>query len=99
MRHDHAGSDALPEVVGVEIVEVLDWYDGPLDGLARHGGRLFWFSAGPDWVPGQPRPLALYAVTAEQAARLRAEAQRSEAFAAAVPADGDAWEPSGWFVA
>ena len=99
MRHDQVGSHPLPEVVGVEIVEVLDWYDGPLDGLARHGGRLFWFSAGPDWVPGRPRPLVLYAVTADQAARLRAEAQQSEPHAAAVPADGDALEPSGWFIA
>ncbi|WP_435151534.1 hypothetical protein [Micromonospora aurantiaca (nom. illeg.)] len=99
MRHDQVGPHALPEVVGVEVVEVLDWYDGPLDGLARHGGQLFWFSAGPDWVPNKPRRLFLYAVTAEQEARLRAEAERSEPFAAAVPADGDALEPSGWFVA
>ncbi|KAB1908822.1 hypothetical protein F8279_05765 [Micromonospora sp. AMSO1212t] len=112
MRHDHAGSDALPELVGVEIVELLDWYDGPLDGLALHEGREFWFSAGPDWAPGEPRRLVLHAITAEQAARVRAEARQFEAFAAAAPADGDAWEQawdarstyseapaSGWFLA
>ncbi|MET8312001.1 hypothetical protein [Micromonospora sp. NPDC005173] len=90
MHPDPAGLQGLPQLVGVQIVEVLDFYDGPLDGLARYGDREYWFSAGPDWVPSEPRPLVLHLITAEQAAQVRAQARQFMAFAAGV-GNGDAW--------
>jgi hypothetical protein len=48
MHDDPAVLQGLIELVGVQIVEVLDFYDEPLDGLARYEGRDYWFSA----VPG-----------------------------------------------
>ncbi|WCN80998.1 hypothetical protein [Micromonospora sp. LH3U1] len=111
MHHDPAGPHGLPQLVGVQIVEVLDFYDGPLDGLARYEGREYWFSAGPDWVPAQPRPLILHVITAEQADQVRAQARQFMAFAAD-GGNGDAWERAwearstyeqeasiGWFMA
>ncbi|WP_433264540.1 hypothetical protein ACQPWR_29935 [Micromonospora vinacea] len=111
MQHDPAGPHGLPQLVGVQIVEVLDFYDGPLDGLARYEDREYWFSAGPDWVPSQPRPLILHVITAEQANQVRAQARQFRAFAAD-GGNGDAWERAwearstyeqepafGWFLA
>ncbi|MEU4640233.1 hypothetical protein [Micromonospora sp. NPDC023814] len=95
MHLDPAVLQDLPQLVGVQIVEVLDFYDGPLDGLARYEGREYWFSAVPEWVRDAelsgPRLLVLHVITAEQAAQVRAEARQFTAFANG-DGNGDAWQ-------
>lgn len=65
--------------------EVLDIYDGPLDGLARYKGREYWFSAVPQWItgvePSQPRTFVLHEITTEQADQVRVESRQLTAFA------------------
>lgn len=96
MQLDAGVLRGLTRLAGVQIVEVLDLYDGPLDGLARYQGREYWFSAVPEWIirnagPSQPRVYVLHEITAEQASQVHAESLRSTEFA-----DGqgsrDAWK-------
>ncbi|MEV4481834.1 hypothetical protein [Micromonospora coxensis] len=85
MHHDPAILQGLPQLVGVQLVEVLDFYDGPLDGLALYREREYWFSAVPEWIrdaePSEPRPLVLHEITAQQAAQVRAESRQFDVFA------------------
>jgi len=38
---------ANAELEGVEVVFWVDWYDGPVSGLASYAGREYWFEAEP----------------------------------------------------
>jgi hypothetical protein len=91
---DSAVLNGLPEVVGVQVVGVLDFYDGPLDGLALYEGHEYWFAAVPEWITGaqasEPRVLVLHEVTAEQAARVWGEHRQLTAFAQG-EGDREAW--------
>jgi hypothetical protein len=96
MHLDTAVLHGLSQLAGVQIVEVLDFYDGPLDGLARYQGREFWFSAVPEWIvpgakPAQPRIYVLHEITAEQASQVRGETLRFREFANG-QASRDVWE-------
>jgi hypothetical protein len=65
--------DAVPDVQGVEIEFVVDWYDGPLSGVAIYSNQAYWFEAQPDWEPNaKVRPLFLYPLTADELATERA---------------------------
>jgi hypothetical protein len=95
MHLDAAVLHGLAQLAGVQIVDVLDQYDGPLDGLARYRDREYWFSAVPEWIirrvePFQPRVYVLHEITVEQASQVHAESLRLTEFA-----DGqgsrDAW--------
>jgi hypothetical protein len=33
----------LPELTEVQKIWFSDWYDGPITGMAAHGGREYWF--------------------------------------------------------
>jgi hypothetical protein len=60
------------ELADVEIEFWVDWYDGPLAGVAAHGGAAFWFEAEPGSEPeGYERKLFLYALTDEELTRER----------------------------
>lgn len=95
MHHDPAVLRGLPQLAGVRFIEVLDYYDGPLDGLACYQDREYWFSAVPEWIrgvkPSEPRALVLHEITAEQAGQVRAESRRLGAFAKG-NGDRDAWK-------
>jgi hypothetical protein len=103
----------LDQLAGVQIVEVLDFYDGPLDGLARYQDRDYWFSAVPERIrgvePRQPRIYVLHEITADQASKVHAESLMFIDFAHGKGGD-DAWKqawesrstfdeasPIGWF--
>jgi hypothetical protein len=74
---DPAVPSGLLQLDGVQIVAVMDFYDGPLDGLARKDGHDYWFAAVPEWIrdsqPSEPRVMVLHEINAEQAAQVRAE--------------------------
>jgi hypothetical protein len=64
--------DAAPELQGVEIEFLVDWYDGPLSGVATYEGQAYWFEAEHDWDPdAELRPLFLYPASAEELAAER----------------------------
>jgi hypothetical protein len=92
--HDPAILVSLPVLDGVQVDCVVDFYDGPVDGLARYHGRDWWFlavSEKPAGAPSSPRVLVLHEISAEQAAIVRAESERFDQFA---NGEGDAaeWE-------
>jgi hypothetical protein len=88
----------LGELVGVEIVWELDFYDGPVDGLARFDGREWWFLAVAERsggaVPSSPRVFVLHELTVEQVRQAWVEHERFTAFAAG-QGDREAWA-SAW---
>jgi hypothetical protein len=95
MHLDSAVLDGLAQLAGVQIAEVLEQYDGPLDGLARYQGREYWFSALAEWIirageQSQPRVYVLHAITREQADQVRAESRRFTEFAKG-QGSRDAW--------
>jgi hypothetical protein len=91
---DPAVLSGLLQLDGVQIVAVMDFYDGPLDGLARKDGHDYWFAAVPEWIrdsqPSEPRVMVLHEITAEQAAQVRAEHRQLAAFAQG-EGDREAW--------
>jgi hypothetical protein len=57
---------------GVEIEFWVDWYDGPVSGVAAHEGHVYWFEAEPGFEPVfLGRKLFLYPLTAEELAKER----------------------------
>jgi hypothetical protein len=57
----------------VELLFFVDWYDGPLSGVARYAGTEYWFAAaGPDDDGFAPRPedrrFFLYPINADELA-------------------------------
>ena len=84
--HDPSVLVGLAELLDVEIVWVMDFYDGPVDGLARVDGRECWFFAVADRqgsaVPSWPRVLVAHELTIEQARRAWIEHDLFTAFAA-----------------
>jgi hypothetical protein len=58
------------ELNDVEIQFLVDWYDGPLSGVASHGGATFWFEAEPGAeAKGFERKLFLYALAEDELTR------------------------------
>ena len=58
---------------GVEIAFFIDWYDGPLSGVARHLGTEYWFEAEGRQdetyaITMEDRRFVLYPITAEELA-------------------------------
>jgi len=66
----HAASRrlGLPELHGVRKLWFSDWYDGPVTGIARHGGDEYWFAMVTDDDPFGPRVYLLHHLAAEQMA-------------------------------
>jgi hypothetical protein len=60
-----------PQLKGVKIEFFVDWYDGPLSGVAAHAGETYWFEADRNWNPERDPPLFLYPITAEELATER----------------------------
>ena len=59
--------DDSPELQGVEIEFAVDWYDGPLTGIAGYDGDAYWFEAETGWDPGADiRLLRLFPLTSEE---------------------------------
>jgi hypothetical protein len=57
---------------GVEIEFWVDWYDGPVSGIATHEGQVYWFEAEPGFEPvSVGRKLFLYPLTAEELVKER----------------------------
>jgi hypothetical protein len=83
--HEPSVLSPLPEINGVEISCIVDWYDGPVDGIARYADRDWWFCAVADqWsVSSSPRILVLHDVDDGSIAAVKAEAERFEYFARA----------------
>ena len=52
----------MDELVGVEILFFDEFYDGPLDGLARHNERELWFciDRATEWLLERPRRYLAY---------------------------------------
>src|SRR5579859_1267246 len=95
MHFDASILHGLKQLTDVQIVEVLEYYDGPLDGLARYQGREYWFAAVPDWSHGaalsQSRIYVLHEITTDQADQVRAEERRFTAFKNGIGSN-DEWE-------
>jgi hypothetical protein len=93
--HEPSVLEGLPELVGVRVVFELDWYDGPLDGVAEYNGRQWWFTAVSDRVgssvPSCPRVLVVHEVTQDQVRQAEVEADQFRAFAQGRGEPG-AWE-------
>jgi hypothetical protein len=65
---------APSELADVEIEFWVDWYDGPMSGVARHAGQVYWFEAQPgSESKPRKRPLFLYPLSPDETARERSE--------------------------
>jgi hypothetical protein len=57
---------------GVVIEFWVDWYDGPVSGIATYEGREYWFEAASGFDPDlRKRQLFLYPITPQELARER----------------------------
>ena len=72
----HAASrlSGLPELAGARQVWFSDWYDGPVTGVATHGGLEYWFVMVTDDDDGwswdfDPRVYVLHRISSEQLAQ------------------------------
>jgi hypothetical protein len=82
------GVSATDEVRGVEIEFRVDWYDGPVSGVATHRGQARWFEAEPGFDPDvRTRQLFLYPLSAEELARERELNRLYEEHARGKPAE------------
>jgi hypothetical protein len=63
--HEESVLAALAELSGVQIVWFDDFYDGPIDGLARWDRREFWFVAVYP-VDRRPRRYVLHEISAAE---------------------------------
>ena len=64
--------DGTRELQGVEIEFSVDWYDGPVMGVAVYDGAAYWFEPVENWDPGATaRVLKLFPLTVGELAAER----------------------------
>jgi hypothetical protein len=81
--HEESVLAALVELSGVQIVWFDDFYDGPIDGLARWDRREFWFAAVHP-IDRSPRRYVLHELSAAELEAASALHRQLDAYAAAV---------------
>lgn len=68
--HDPSVLAGLAELTGVQMLWFAEYYDGPVDGLARYGDREYWFIAIAEdqgTADDLPRRYVLHAISDRQA--------------------------------
>jgi hypothetical protein len=61
----------MEELIGTEILWFDEFYDGAVDGLARHGQREFWFcvdDSSVTWFSDRPRRYFAFELTEDELA-------------------------------
>src|SRR5258706_13714445 len=69
----------LPELAGVRLVTISNWFDGPLAGLAAYEGRTHWYE-GRDPLSDDEGNAWEYVLYVLSASELTHELDRHEAF-------------------
>ena len=67
-----ASMAVVDELTGAEILWSDEFYDGPVDGVARHDQQDFWFCVdhSTKWIEHRPRRYLAYQLTGDELARV-----------------------------